>query len=699
MSYCLLILFFIISCISVYGYEIIDDSVVFDNAYINIEVTPHTIQYPWEEQSIKISSKDVSGDLCYAFSFDKKLKSSSINAPISIKRNMIKYIDSEYNYHYYSENPVSFDVFETKQLKYSFNPSYKSGKYDVTIWSPKPGYTCKQAYVNSNNRYFLYSLDPWWNVSYSSCRNVTYLGGGERFENFPVYINIDDTTDMNTDGSDIVFVDSGCNNGGNVMDFEIENITTNNVTAWVLIPELNVTGGTISFYYNNSNATDMSNKTNVWGINYTGVYHLSEGAGTAINDSTVYDNNGTISDSDQWSSSCMIAGCYDFVDGDTWIDCDNDITLKPQNELTISAWIKADTTNVDASLLSIIATGNGATANGGYVLWTEDRGGGLGTDGVRTFLGDTNLELFFKYDNVFSATEKWYHLAVTYNDSDDYGRIYVNGVNVNSQFGVLPNGLQYTAGRTLYIGKDHDNRYWNEKIDEVRISSRAYNSYWINYEYQNIANQSNYITINPLIEHPDLTNDPPEFTESIPNFDVYFSNETNTSLNYTGNFTDNESDPVNASSSCDFLNPVEVNNTVLTFNFSYTANYSDEGTNNCYIYLDDGTNVTTSNLFTVTVTNNTYIPPSYSSNASLAFNGIDIYDEENSMESIIFILVMFIIFATLFVIGFLTKVYIMCSISFMFCFMIGVALVQFSVILGVGLMFLSVCIPMIDKRF
>src|SRR4030066_2532623 len=132
----------------------------------------------------------------------------------------------------------------------------------------------------------------WANSSFDRCKNITITNPtAETLTNFPEYINLSWDDDMLADFKDIRFYGEACNNGGSLLDYEIENYTTStNAHIWTRIPTLPTTGTTISVYYkNNTAATSGENASGVWDSNYVGVWHM-----TSVNpkDSTINGNNG-----------------------------------------------------------------------------------------------------------------------------------------------------------------------------------------------------------------------------------------------------------------------------------------------------------------------------------------------------------------------------------------------------------------------
>ncbi|MCK5608634.1 DUF2341 domain-containing protein, partial [Candidatus Pacearchaeota archaeon] len=115
---------------------------------------------------------------------------------------------------------------------------------------------------------------------------------------FPVWIFIDADADFHeakADGYDIRFTED---DEVTLLKYERMYWTGGNGSAatahfWVKVPSLLASGGaTIYCYYGKSDAPDGEDAANTWDANYVGVWHLSEGAGSAA-DSSGNSNTGT----------------------------------------------------------------------------------------------------------------------------------------------------------------------------------------------------------------------------------------------------------------------------------------------------------------------------------------------------------------------------------------------------------------------
>lgn len=119
----------------------------------------------------------------------------------------------------------------------------------------------------------------WPETNLSNCRNITITNATTSvITNFVAYINITNTTGMNSDLSDIVFYNTSCGVSGSIISYVVES----NSVAWIRIPSLATGNNAISMYYKNtSSISNRQNASDVW-INYTSSYLMDDRNSTYI---------------------------------------------------------------------------------------------------------------------------------------------------------------------------------------------------------------------------------------------------------------------------------------------------------------------------------------------------------------------------------------------------------------------------------
>ncbi|MFW6172935.1 MAG: LamG domain-containing protein, partial [Elusimicrobiota bacterium] len=193
-----------------------------------------------------------------------------------------------------------------------------------------------------------------------------------------------------------------------------------------------------------------------WTLDTSGTYdYISENHGTRYGEVT-YDVEGKVNDS------------YEFDGSNDYIEIEDEDSLDMDSEVTISAWVYADTTS---GYDVIVSKRNQWEQNTNYQFFTYD--------------GELR---FFYGSGIFSGytinTGEWYHVVVTVKDSSDETKFYVNG-NLEStksdSVSLDPNNA------ILQIGEGYGNAPWDGKIDDVRIYNRTLSAT----EIQNLYNSTN----------------------------------------------------------------------------------------------------------------------------------------------------------------------------------------------------------------
>lgn len=164
-------------------------------------------------------------------------------------------------------------------------------------------------------------------------------------------------------------------------------------------------------------------------------------------------------------SNAQLAGsgkAYDFTNN--YLSVPNNALLNPGN-ITIEAWIKADSwaTNIWENV--IVSKDGWASGNQGYTL----RAGANGSLSFNISIAGTWREVA---TSPVMTTGKWYHVAGSFDGTTM--RVYVNGEELNTLAvtGTIANGtydlnfgrIAYTVGGT---------RYFDGMIDEVKIWNSA----------------------------------------------------------------------------------------------------------------------------------------------------------------------------------------------------------------------------------
>jgi len=203
-----------------------------------------------------------------------------------------------------------------------------------------------------------------------------------------------------------------------------------------------------------------------------GDWHFNENTGIIAYDSSGRGNNGTIHGASWTSGRSGAALSFDGVND--YVDCGNDSSLNPTDEITVEAWIYPKVDMFGPIRWTCIRKGDSQ-----YLLEPGDIGTNYWAFGVN--IGGT----FKRVDTDGPIPIKqWHHFVGIYDSSQSKLQIWVDGVLRGSRS--VNGSIQIQPG-TLRIGK-YDT-WWNYEvfngiIDEVRIYNRALTPDEIQQHYQ-----------------------------------------------------------------------------------------------------------------------------------------------------------------------------------------------------------------------
>jgi len=189
-----------------------------------------------------------------------------------------------------------------------------------------------------------------------------------------------------------------------------------------------------------------------------GHWRMDESTSAAADGDTIYDdsdnnNDGTASSTTWTYTTGKFGGCLDFG-GNDYVNGGDDASLKITGEVTISAWVYQDTTGNNIKIVSK------RTGNDFYFL---------GSDSGKLYAGigdGTTNKVTNKTTTLPSGS--WHHCAMTYKDSSDEIKLYLDGLNTET---VTCTYVLRSFVANLSIGADSAGTgfYFDGKIDDVRI--------------------------------------------------------------------------------------------------------------------------------------------------------------------------------------------------------------------------------------
>ena len=175
----------------------------------------------------------------------------------------------------------------------------------------------------------------------------------------------------NASGYDIIFTSDSA--GSNLLPFERESYSgsTGAVVFWVQVPSLSHTTDTViyMFYGNGAVTADPSNKTSVWGNNYVGVWHLSNGISLSGSDSTsngynLTNNNGVT------ATSGALGGAASFNGSNSYLS-NSSLSIAAGSSLSISFWSYVPTADVKQQSAFTIGNSDNPNRIQAHAPWSD----------------------------------------------------------------------------------------------------------------------------------------------------------------------------------------------------------------------------------------------------------------------------------------------------------------------------------------
>jgi hypothetical protein len=328
---------------------------------------------------------------------------------------------------------------------------------------------------------------------------------GSDLSDFPVMVKLTGTdfqeveNHARPDGYDIIFKaedDTTCGGAGLApctLDHEIETYDTANdlLIAWVRVPNLSAsTDTTIYMYYGNpAIILPTENPTGVWNYDFVVVQHMDGASATALNDSTGYHNDVS---TEVGTPAYQVQGQMGYAaqfDGASAVEIPDATSLDLASQVTVSAWISP---TAIGSYDRIVAKSHTADVSP-YTMY------GLLFDDTSHLRGESasgGAQYGANGTSVIPTDGSWIFATVTYDHSAL--SVYVNGSQqgtpTNLSTDIDTNDMPLSIGRSGF-----DSNYYTGRIDEVRVSSVARDTCWIETEYSNQNDPSNFIGVGPEV--------------------------------------------------------------------------------------------------------------------------------------------------------------------------------------------------------
>lgn len=212
-----------------------------------------------------------------------------------------------------------------------------------------------------------------------------------------------------------------------------------------------------------------------------GYWKIDEGTGAPVADSSGQGNNGTLAQTDHWTTSGYFDSAYNFDGTDDVAGCGTGASLAfdEGDEWTVSLWLKTSGTFIGVNGGKKMVSKATGGARAGYALVI----GKLNSDGYENKIGfvidkSPGNNYAVSTDSLPVANDdKWHQAVIVFdakNNAKVSGTIYFDGTSygaINSR--VDRAGWATDATRAFNIGSGDGSEYFTGLVDEVSVWNRA----------------------------------------------------------------------------------------------------------------------------------------------------------------------------------------------------------------------------------
>tara|TARA_Y100000310_G_scaffold279366_1_gene298428 strand:- start:306 stop:3200 length:2895 start_codon:yes stop_codon:yes gene_type:complete len=170
-------------------------------------------------------------------------------------------------------------------------------------------------------------------------------------------------------------------------------------------------------------------------------------------------------------------GAYDLNGSTQYLSVADNAALDITGDMTIECWVNHNSTPSSDVYQMYVGKGDQSNDKQSYYFALRNDGGTLKLFFRKTSSGANATSGGIDY-NWTPSTGTWYYVAIVYDESANFGALYINGVQVTSATDLddLGSGI-YSSDIDLRIGACVDlgsgSQYMDGEIDEVKISTRT----------------------------------------------------------------------------------------------------------------------------------------------------------------------------------------------------------------------------------
>ncbi len=314
----------------------------------------------------------------------------------------------------------------------------------------------------------------------------------ETLIHFPVLVSMTDedlSLKAQNDGGDILFMGSSGVSTKLYHDLESYTASSGTLVSWVDIPYVSSIEDTVFYlYYGNPSCINQEYPEKTWDLGYEAVWHMNDATSVLIPDSTSNGYTGTKrgpNEPQEISGKIGAGQQFDGMNDNIWINGQSVLGI---GDKTISFWMKSDENN---DFQTILTNAIGGTYKNAGLDMAVDYGMNMI---VSIGNGDSaNAYLVIVNNPIPDYTNYHYY---TLRQTSANLSLYLDGSLYSWTTTTM--GSESLPSHNMSIGRSHWNPpycYWFDgRLDEIRMSSIARSSSWIQTEYYNQNSPSAFLT-------------------------------------------------------------------------------------------------------------------------------------------------------------------------------------------------------------
>jgi PKD repeat protein len=330
----------------------------------------------------------------------------------------------------------------------------------------------------------------WWNENWNYRKLITidHTKVSGDLQNFPVLIHStssDFTNHAQSDGDDFVFVSVDTLTKYN-HEIESYNSASGELTAWVNVTSLSSSTDTVLWlYYGNPTCSSQQNSEGTWDSSYYAVWHLNDNQWLDSTSNHRDLADGTIVPTSLTSG--RVGNCAEFSGAENLQVVISNTDLR---NFALEFWVYPK--SIEKSVP--ISKSNDSQSSGVYYDWYVCPEYDSGAEFMlKVHIGGGLERDYWDRGDGGQSLNTWEYYTLNYfNGQDPFGWRLPTPISNDSPFGSATDST--TTSDMIRICRIH-NTFYQDNVDEIRISTSPRNKNWHDTSYNNMNSPASFMSI------------------------------------------------------------------------------------------------------------------------------------------------------------------------------------------------------------